>query len=255
MDRVLDLPESPLFITYALGTLMSVVILTLSLHLQWQTYQADIARAESSESRYDLVILEVQVIWFLCFIIVAVFRPLAQTTYYSYFLIEILMWPLMMIWGAALCLSMVFTKPVQVDAEHRWTIWFLRLGLILGLALFALACVDLPQTLTDYTHALLDGPQPASGVVEMSDSIGGRAPRYIAIISGRKYQIPDYTWWRTLEIGDAIQFIRDPAGLAAFPQGHVQVTRPGFVFMYLTAILWLGTVGFVVYRLRKRTTR
>ena len=178
-------------------------------------------------------------------------RWLTQTTYYNYFLLNLLFWPWFAIILTGAFASMVIS-PITLEAPARRRHYLLfRLILLAFVAAFVWVSLTwVSDMVTQQVHALQYGPRSASGIIAGKDSVTGKVSVHNVTVDGVKYTIPDHVWWRTLRRGQRIDFVRDPDGSAAFAPGQPpSLTGAGTGVAVSILGLWLVTGGFAIWRL------
>src|SRR5262245_6893360 len=177
-----------LYLLFLIGILICVLLLTIAFHLQATAVkQAEDSPAPLTPPDFTDVSLQPSshggrswnpsLALVPLFLIIIVGRWFTRTTYYDYFVIQALLWPLFGISVTALFLGSLTSGVLLKAIEQRWSrmlmlIIMLALTAALGWATFTV----LPNIMADFALALHDGPQLAIGRVESKNEIGGRGP-------------------------------------------------------------------------------
>jgi hypothetical protein len=224
-------------------------LLAIALHLQTRaTHRPTISNRPDASDLYGWTVNAAT----LLMLVSVIGRSFARSTYYSAFLLDILFWPLATVWFIAIFLASLTSGSI-LQLDKRWWARCILAGCCI---VFALAGIwwgtIVAQWILDQAIALHVGPLVDNGVVSAKNSIGGRTPLYTVVISGYKYDVPDYAWWRSLRIGQTIEFVRDPAHTLVFAPGRIAWTWFAAVLTVCGTLLWLWTLGFLGLQLTSR---
>jgi hypothetical protein len=234
------------FIVYAVEC---VFLLLLTLSFTWNNRrnalrQAVVQQVVGEEDLFAFFISVVNTCCFVCGLIAIVCHIFARNTYYDYFTTEIMVYSLGSFLLTSYFLSLLFDAS-KSDGDLAWR-WFIRIGSLVGIFVGGFILIKLPMMFFTSLNALRVGPSQDSGTIEMLKSY-----RYdiAATIGGHGYMTPKFAEWPRLRTGEIISFVHDPARTAAFPPTQIGLTLLGSLVICLVAILWIWTIGFIVYQL------
>lgn len=233
------------------GFLGFVLLLTAAVHIQARAAHRPVALYRPHDADlYNWIVIAAT----LLMLVFTIGRSFARTTYYNVFLLDALYWPLGTAWFIAMLLAGVTSGSIMTLENRLWERWILAILCVV----FALAGVwwttTMSQRIIDQFIALQVGPLVDSGVVSAKNVISGRTRLQFADIGGYHYEVPDYTWWRTLRVGQPIEFARDPAHTLAFARGQIGWTWFAAGLTAIGTLLWLWTFGFMAIQYLARVS-
>src|SRR5262245_20176027 len=175
-----------LHLPFLIGILICVLMLTIAFHLQARSVkQAEDSPAPLTPPNFTDASLQPSsrgerswnpsLALVPLFLVIIVGRWFTRTTYYDYFVIQALLWPLFGIGTTALFLgSLTSGVPFKAIEQPLSRAVMLIILLILTVALGWATFTILPNTMADFALALRDGPQLASGHLDSKNKIEGR---------------------------------------------------------------------------------